>query len=514
MTHTPSRAPGDAIDLSTRILRGELTASQALDDALARVHALNPTIGAVASVAEEAGRADAQAHDRTLSGLDAQARAALATTQPFFGVPSLLKDLGTAARGVSSSMGSQLFGRIDWDHDCELVARYKRAGLVFFGRSTSSELGLSPTTESPSYGEPTRNPWNTAHSAGGSSGGAGAAVASGMVPLAHGGDGGGSIRIPASCCGVLGLKPSRGMMPLGPYRGEGWGGMTVDHVLTTSVRDSAAALDATAGADPGAPYAAPARPASYLALVQAASRSPDGGPRLRIALLPHGSVSAVRDADVAAALARIASALQSLGHRVDEGEPAVTARETLENMLPVIACNAALSIARFVARRGTGLKEGELQPTVQSMVAYARSIDGVAYAGHVDTMHTITRRVARFFDGTQDGGAPFDLILSPVLSEAPARIGRFAMHWEDYLDYRLGDTGLIGYSPYAPLANLTGCPAISIPFGLSTDGLPIGMQLMAPQGGEAVLLQVAAQLEAVHPWPRYAPVTAGVAAAP
>jgi len=501
----PDRPEGDALDLSARILGGELTAAQAMEQSLDRVRRLNPVVNAVCYVSAEAGLQAAAQCDRRLAACNAAQRRALAAERPFFGVPTLLEDLGTAARGLPSTMGSRLCepAPVHWDHDAELVARYRRAGLLPFGRSTASELGLSPTTESPCYGPPTRNPWSLPHSAGGSSGGAAAAVASGMAALAHASDGCGSIRIPASCCGLVGLKPSRGMMPMGPYRGEGRGGMGVEHVVTVSVRDSAAALDVSAGRDAGAPYASPPGPGTFLAAVQRVMRDAGSVPRLRIAMLGQAAAPGGLDPEVVAALARAVALLQSLGHHVEEGAPAADAREVLEHMLPVIACNAALAVQRLAAPRGALPASDALQPTVRAMLRYVQGMDGLQYAGHVDALHAIARRVARGFDAGRPGGC--DLLLSPVLARPPAPIGRYAMDGDDYLDDWLGPAGLIGYSPFTPIANATGCPAIAIPVGRSAVGLPIGVQLMAPLGGESLLLQVAAQVEQLWPWPRHAP---------
>ncbi|MFG0231723.1 amidase [Achromobacter sp. 413638] len=501
--HDPSSL--DATWLAAAIADGQTTASQAMREALERVAARNPDINAVCGLREDLGLSLAARTDEELAGLTRDGRRALLAERPFLGVPTLLKDLGTAALGLPSAMGSVLYGQVEWNVDAEIVVRYRRAGLIPFGRSTSAELGLSPTSESPVYGAPTQNPWKPGHSAGGSSGGAGAALASGMVHIAHGSDGGGSIRIPASCCGVLGLKPSRGLMPLGPLKGEGWGGLATEHMMTLSARDCAAALDISAGADVGAPYAAPALPAqSFRAIVADAARDPRAVAPRRIAWLNTTYEGDAIDPEVAAAVAEAASLFASLGHELETAAPPVGSEEVLSPMLPLIASAAANAIDAFVAARGRRLAADELQPTTLGAREYARNISGAQYVSCVDACHEITRRVGRFLD--RRDGQGYDLFLSPTLAGLPAAIGRYAMDNADYLAYRLGKKGVIGYSPFAPLANLTGMPAISIPFGLSRDGLPIGIQLMGPLGSEALLLALAAQVEAVKPWQRVAPM--------
>lgn len=494
----PGRAHPDATAMAQAIIRGEFSALAAMEQALERVARLNPEINAACGVQAELGLRLARETDRALAAMDAQARAGLERERPFLGVPTLLKDLGTAALGLPSTMGSVLYGQVEWKLDCELVARYRRAGLIPFGRTTTAELGLSPTTESPVYGKPTQNPWKRGHSAGGSSGGAGAALASGMVLIAHGSDGGGSIRIPASCCGVLGLKPSRGLIPLGPLKGDGWGGLGTENLMTLSVRDCAAALDVSAGEDIGAPYAAPARPASYRDVAARVAADPQAAPRRRIAFVSATFEGDPIHPEVAEVAREAARFFARLGHELTEAAPPVGSEEVLSPMLPLIASAAANAIDSFVQARGRRLAADELQPTTLGAREYAREISGPQYVACMDTCHAITRRVGRFLDPAQGGHHVF---LSPVLAQPPAPLGRYAMDNADYLAYRLGKKGVIAYSSFAPLANLAGMPAISIPFGLSSDGLPIGIQLMGPLGSEAMLLELAAQVESLRPWP-------------
>jgi amidase len=499
----------DGLALAESIRCGRDSASAALERAIAAAERLNPEINALCNPAHEPARRDAARIDREVQ----QARrspdelAHLARTRPFLGVPMLLKDLGTAAAGVPSTMGSRLFGRIEWPLDAELVARYRRAGFVLFGRTTSPEMGISPSTEAVAYGGPTRNPWNTAFSAGGSSGGAAAAVAARIVPLANASDGLGSIRIPASCCGLVGLKPTRGLMPAGPLAGEGWGGLATEHVVSLTVRDTAAALDATAGADPGAPYAAPPYPGA-LAAVQAVSAGAALRP-LRIAVLGTTLDGDAVHPDVAATVDAAAGLLESLGHLAGRAGPQVATLEMLRPMLVLTACGTAMAIDVHLRQRGRPLGEDELEPTTRAALEYGRSVSGPGYLEALGALHRLNRRVAAFFTPA-DGSPGWDVLIAPVLAQPPAPLGRWTMDNPDWIDYRIGPRGLITYTPFTPLANMTGQPAMSVPFGWSSEGTPIGLQLIGRFGDDALLLQLAAQIERARPWIGRAPALATV----
>ena len=501
--HDPSSL--DATGLAAAIADGQITASQAMREALERVAARNPDINAVCGLREDLGLSLAARTDEELAGLTRDGRRALLAERPFLGVPTLLKDLGTAALGLPSAMGSVLYGQVEWNVDAEIVVRYRRAGLIPFGRSTSAELGLSPTSESPVYGAPTQNPWKPGHSAGGSSGGAGAALASGMVHIAHGSDGGGSIRIPASCCGVLGLKPSRGLMPLGPLKGRRLG------------RAGHRAHDDPVGARLRRRPGHQRRRRRGRALCRAGlarailprDRGGRGAGSARRRAAPH------RLAQHDLRRRRDRSGSRGRGGRGRQPVRLARARTRDRRAARGLGRGPVADAAADRQRRGQchrrlrrrarrRLAADELQPTTLGAREYARNISGAQYVSCVDACHEITRRVGRFLD--RRDGQGYDLFLSPTLAGLPAAIGRYAMDNADYLAYRLGKKGVIGYSPFAPLANLTGMPAISIPFGLSRDGLPIGIQLMGPLGSEALLLALAAQVEAVKPWQRVAPM--------
>ncbi|HSB23409.1 MAG TPA: amidase family protein, partial [Burkholderiaceae bacterium] len=322
-----------------------------------------------------------------------------------------------------------------------------------------------------------------------------AATASGMVTIAHANDGAGSIRIPASACGLIGLKPSRGLMPAGPLVGEGWGGLAIDHVVTRSVRDCALALDATAGADPGAPYAAPARPASFAALLSTPPRP------LRIALCNGFFEGDAVDAEVAAAIDGFAHALQRLGHVVEPARPGFSTLDIVRPVMQVIATGTAMLLDGLGEQRGRAIDEADLEPVVRGAWHTGRGISGTDYMRALDALHRLGRRMAVFHER-------YDLLLTPTLAEPPALLGRFAMRNPDFIDYRLGPEGLWRYTPFTPLANATGAPSISLPVALSRGALPIGALLTAPPGADALLLQVAAQWDAwVTSPPRIAPVS-------
>ncbi len=475
---------GDASAMAQAIVRGEFSAADALQRTLHGLREQGAALNAVALWRSELGFEQAHVLDAQLAACaDDAARRALLQRRPFFGVPLLLKDVGPASAhpGIPSRMGSRLFGDAGhaWPKMGTLTQRYLDAGFVPFGRSTSPEMGISASTEALAYGGPTRNPWSLAHSAGGSSGGAAALTAAGLVSIAHANDGAGSIRIPASCCGLIGLKPSRGLLPMGPLAGEAWGGLAIDHMLTRSVRDCAAALDASAGSDAGAPYAAPPRPASFLAALDVPL------PPLRIAICTTYFDGDAVHADVAACVRSFGLLCQRLGHHVEEARPELNTLALVQPLMQVVASGTAMTLEGIARQRGRAIGEGEVEPVTFGALKVGQGISGAAYLAALQSLHALGRRLAAFHER-------FDILLTPVLAEPPPLIGRFAMNNPDFTDYRLGPAGLWRYSPFTPLANATGAPSISLPAGLSSDGLPIGAMLSARFGDDALLLRLAA----------------------
>ncbi|MBT39933.1 MAG: amidase [bacterium] len=415
-----------------------------------------------------------------------EAREAAGTTLPdgpLRGVPFLLKDLHTARRGWRLTNGSRLFADQVSDFDSEFVSRYLRAGLLLFGRSASPEFGLTTSTESVLFGK-TRNPWNPEHTAGGSSGGAAAAVAAGILPAAHASDGGGSIRIPASCCGLFGLKPTRARVPSGPRKGEGWSGMSISHAVSRSVRDSAALLDAVAGPEVGAPYWAPPQQRPFLEEVGA-----DPG-RLRIALQTQSWNGAPTDPECRRAAESTAELCVKLGHEVETAPLLLGDLELGRATQVIIGSNVRALVEEGAAALGRDARETDLEPLTWAMFQLAGAVGGVDYAHAVQTLHAAGRCVALFLER-------YDAILSPTMATLPTRIGELAL---DNPDRGALMEKLMASIGYTQLFNASGHPAMSVPMHWAPEGLPIGVQFAGRFGDEATLFRLAAQLEAARPW--------------
>ena len=462
----------DALGLASLVARGEVTPEELLDAALARAVAVNPSLNALVHLAPDVARR------HILEGLP---------DGPLRGVPFLLKDLGCEAVDFPASNGSVLLANTRYSGNSHLYERLKATGLVAFGRTTAPEGGVGPVTEAAVYGGPTRNPWSLDRTPGGSSGGAGAAVAAGVVPAAHGSDGGGSVRIPASSCGLFGLKATRARLPDGPFAGEGWAGMAIDGYLTRSVRDTAALLDATHGADLGAPYHAPPLRGTFM---DALDRPP--GP-LRVAFSSGSPAGGEVHPACRQAVEETAALLESLGHHVEEGAPTADVPAMMRAWTVIVACGTALWVRGKLASRGRPLEEGELEPVALAACRYARSLDGADYLEAVEQVHAFGRRVARFF-------IDYDVLLTPTLAEPPARVGRFAHRFDDFEAYRLGADGVFAYSPFTAAANASGQPAASLPLHWTEDNLPVGVQLTCAFGEDELLVSLAAQVEAAKPW--------------
>ncbi len=461
----------DALGLAALVASGAVTPDDLLDQALARVARRNPALNAVVLVQEDVARATIR------RGLP---------RGPLRGVPFLIKDLGCEAVDFPGHNGSRLLANTRWPRDSAIFSRIRDTGAVTFGRTTSPEGGVGAATEAAVYGGPTRNPWNPDHTPGGSSGGAAAAVAAGIVPAAHGSDGGGSVRIPASCCGLFGFKATRARFPDGPYAGEGWAGMAIDGFLTRSVRDSAVLMDACAGTDSGAPYCAPPLGQGFAAAI---SRPPR---RLRVAICDTSFTGTPIHPDCARAVQDAGRLLESLGHDVVPARPGADVPGMMRAWTAIVACGTALSIRKALA--GRPLTDDLVEGVGRGAVAYAQTLSGADYLDAVGKIHAFGRDMAAFFE------TPYDILLSATLAEPPARIGRFAHDTEDYVHYRTGPGMIFDYSPFCAVFNASGQPAASVPLGWSRDGLPIGIHLAAPFGADELLIALCAELEAAQPW--------------
>lgn len=461
----------DATALAELVARGEVSPSELLDAALAAVEARNPAINAVVLLQEGVARKS------IADGLP---------PGPFRGVPFLIKDLGCEARDFPSHNGSRLFANTVYPGDSAIFERIRATGVVTFGRTTSPEGGVGTATEAAVYGGPTRNPWNPEHTSGGSSGGAGAAVAAGIVAMAHGSDGGGSVRIPASACGLYGFKPTRARLPDGPYAGEGWAGMAIDGFLTRSVRDTAVMLDACEGPDPGAPYVAPPLGKGHAAAI---SRPPR---RLRVGICDTTLTGEAIDPEVAEAVRATGRLLESLGHVVEPARPRADVPMMMRAWTDIVGVGTALSIRSKLGNRAP--RAEEVEGVGRGAWAHAQTLHPTRYLQAVGEIHAFGRQMAGFFDQGPD------VLLTATLAEPPAKVGRFAHDTEDYLGYRIGPNGIFAYSPFCAVFNASGQPAASLPLGWSSSGLPIGVHLAAAFGQDELLIALSAEVERASPW--------------
>jgi len=473
----------DATAQADLVRRGEASPRELTEAAIARIEKLDPELGAVILPQLERARAHAAAPDLP--------------DGPFRGVPFLLKDLGAHLAGDPCHNGMAALKRADWREPEEsfFAGRLRRAGFVILGRTNTPELGLLPTTEPAAYG-PTKNPWKTTHSPGGSSGGSAAAVASGMVPAAHASDGGGSIRIPAAHSGLVGLKPTRGRNSFGPDLGERWFGFSCEGVVTRSVRDTAAILDLTSGFVPGDPYTAPPPARPYREELGA-----DPG-RLRVGLLARGPRDFEIHADTAEAARGAGALLEELGHAVEEASPpALEDRDAVKGFLAVVASCTAAAIESWGAKLGRTLGENDVEPLTWALVEMGRRYTGADLTAAVQQNHAHTRRVVSWW--TDDG---FDLLVTPTCGAPPPPLGHFDPAPHNPMQ---GYARAVPYSVFTSVFNVTGQPALSLPLHWNAEGLPIGVQLVAAPGREDRLLRVASQLESARPWSdRRPPVSA------
>ncbi len=457
----------DGLGLAELVAKREVKPEELLDEAIARTEKINPKINAV--VLKHYDEARAQIARGLPEG-------------PYKGVPFLMKDLHLLLDGTITSFGSAAFKANKADHNSTLTDRYLASGLVIFGKTNSPEFGLMPTTEPRLYG-PTHNPWDLTRSPGGSSGGAAAAVAAGLVPVANASDGGGSIRVPAAACGVFGIKPTRARTPMGPDRGEGWGGMSIAHVVSRSVRDSAAMLDATHGPAEGDPYAAPAFTGSFLA---EASKAPG---KLRIAFSTKRPNGTTCHKDVVAAIEETAKLLASLGHEVEEAAPEIDTEEMSKHQAALIGSNIALTVRQRAAALGRELGD-DIEPFTLLVATAAKAQSGADYADAMLYVHQMGRKMAAFHER-------YDIYLSATLATPPIPLKT--------LDTTSSDIGAImrnmaEYLPNIGVYNMTGQPSMSVPLAWNAADLPLGMMFTARFGDEATLFRLAGQLETARPW--------------
>jgi amidase len=468
----------DATGQAALVAGGRITPSELVDGAIARIEKLNPTLNAV--IHEVFDRARAAAARPLPDG-------------PFRGVPMLFKDLGAELAGTPFSEGTAFAGDYHSVVDQELTKRFLAAGFVICGKTNTPEFGILPTTEPKRFG-PTRNPWNIAHSTGGSSGGSAAAVPSGMVPVGHANDGGGSIRIPASCCGLVGLKPTRARVSTAPQYGDLMGGLVAEHVVTRSVRDSAAILDATAGPVPGDPYwAPPLRGPSFAA---AASAVPKG---LRIAVMTTSPTGSDVHPDCVSATERAATLCESLGHHVEPAALDIDGDAFATHFINVWSAGNAWTLLDWERRVGRVATEKDVEPLTWALVGVGRALDSGRYLQSLQELQNFTRQIADYFEG-------IDVLLTPTLGEPPAPLGTFDSPPDEPL---MGLFRAAACVPFTPPFNVTGQPGISLPLYWNDAALPIGVQFVGRFGDEETLLSLAGQLEGAAPWAdRRPPVSA------
>jgi amidase len=459
----------DGLGLAQLVRSKEVSAEELLRCALTAFERANPKLNAV------------------IGTLEAEAQAAVARglpQGPFTGVPFLIKDLVIHAANVPCEMGSRLARGVVFPHDTSLMARFRKAGVVTFGRTNAPEFGFNASTE-PVLKGATRNPWNLEHSPGGSSGGSAAAVMAGIVPLAHANDGGGSIRIPAASCGVFGLKPTRGRTPLGPDTGEALNGLGIEHVISRSVRDSAAMLDATQGGDVGDPYqiAPPTRP--YLEEV---AREPG---RLRIALCRTPASGVPVSPECVAAVEDVARLCQSLGHEVIEAAPRYDVAQFDHANGVIWSTNLVLFAEGVSQAMGRPVGEETLEATTWACVQYGRTLKALDVQLALAALNQVTRTVSSFF-------VEHDVLLTPVMAQPPLKLG--VLNANARLSAQEWLRHIFTLCPFTALFNATGQPAMSVPLHWSAQGLPIGAHFAGRWGDEATLFRLAGQLERARPW--------------
>ena len=467
----------DATAQADLVRRGEVSAAELVEAAILRAEALNPRLNAIVSPAYE--QALDAARGRVPHG-------------PFSGVPFVVKDLVAACAGLPKTECCRFLRANVAAQDSELVARYRRAGLIVLGMTNASEFGILPTTEPALFGA-TRNPWNLEHSPGGSSGGSAAAVAARIVAMGHANDWGGSIRIPAACCGLFGLKPTRARLSLGPRFGDLLSGLVQEHVVTRSVRDSARLLDATAGMMAGDPYDAPAAERPYSEEVGL----PAG--RLRIGVWTRPPTGSRVHPDCTEAVSAAVALCEELGHELEEVTMPLQEPELMMGAFATLyAAGVATLVADWAAFTGRVADKESFEPLTWSLAELGRLRTAADYLEALLRLQREARHVATLFD-------TWDLVLGPTLAEPPAPLGTFAATADNpYAGFMRAGM----YTPFTPLANITGQPSMSVPLFRNEAGLPIGVMFTGRFGAEGTLLRFAAELEEARPWADKAPSVA------
>ena len=461
----------DGVELARLVQQGKASPTELLEEAIARADAINPKLNAIIHRLDEQARSVAADMSKQKTSEQATLR----------GVPFLTKDLTVMTKGDPYHAGNVALrdSAFRAGHTTHLATMFQQLGLVNFGRTNTPEFGGTVTTEPISHGA-CRNPWNIDHSTGGSSGGSAAAVAAGIVPIAHANDGGGSIRIPASECGLVGLKPSKGRVSFGPKLGEAWAGAAIDGVVTRTIRDTARVLDGISQPWIGDPYWAPLPATSF---EQAISDVPR---QLRVGLVTESSWGTVHP-ECIMAVEQTALALQDLGHLVEVAKPdALFDDDLFEHFKVVLASSEAFSVEKLQDAVGRRFETGDMEADTQALVELGRKYSATDYLASVEWFHSYTRQMASWWQ-------EFDLLLTPVIAEPPPKIGELR-------DPRTGTKRLRELLLFTAQFNITGQPAISLPMHTSKEGLPIGVQLVAAMHGESLLLQVGQQLEDASSW--------------
>lgn len=479
----------DALGLAELVRKKKIKPIELLEEAIRRVERLNPTLNAVITPMYDHARRAVK------EGLP---------KGPFHGVPLMLKDLLAAYAGVPLTSGCKAYRNFVPEQDSELVRRFKRTGAVIMGKTNTPEFGLLAVTEPELFG-PTRNPWNTDHTPGGSSGGSAAAIASGMVPFASGGDGGGSIRIPSSCCGLFGLKPTRGRNPMGPEYGEIWQGAVVEHVLTRSVRDSAAMLDATQGPDVGAPYIIPPPERTFMQQLKQKTG------KLKIAFNTRSPIGTDVHPECVRAVEDAARLLEELGHAVEEAEPELDGWKLAMSYMMMYFGEVATEIDKIETVLGRKAKRTDVEPITWTLGLLGRVFTAADFVQAINEWHRAARIMGAFHE-------KYDIYMTPTKAHPPVRVGeldpkpaekalmsvvnRFGLgkllKASGIVD-QLAETSLEKV-PFTQLANFTGQPAMSVPLHWTDEELPCGVHFIGRFGDEATLLRLAAQLEKANPW--------------